>query len=51
MPRTTPGAHSLAFAVTLGAVLCLTAPLAAAERPWIDVKSPHFTAISEKALA
>jgi len=47
MPRTTPGARPLAFAITLGALLCLAAPLAAAERAWIEVTSPHFTAISD----
>ena len=47
MPRITSGVRPLAAAVALGLMLCLPAPLSAMDRAWIEVKSPHFTAISD----
>src|SRR5262245_8254653 len=47
MPRITSGTGPLTFAVALSLQLCLSASLSAADRPWVEVKSPHFTAISD----
>src|SRR5262245_40660547 len=47
MPRITSGGRPLAVAVSIGLLLCRPVRLSAAERAWIEVKSPHFTAISD----
>src|SRR5262245_45581068 len=47
MLRITSGVRPMAVAVSPGLLLCVSASPAAAERAWIEVKSPNFTAISE----
>src|SRR5262245_66204261 len=47
MVRITSGVRPLVVAVSLALLLGSSASLSAADRPWVEVKSPHFTAISD----